>query len=596
MALIDLHVHSQYSNNPDQWFMQRIGTQESYTTVEEVYAIAKNRGMDFVTITDHNTIEGALPLVENHAQDTFISVESTAYFPENGCKIHVLVFDITPQQFAHINHIRSDIYELRDYLHEQHLAHSVAHATYSSNGKLTFDLLEKLLLLFDVFEGINGSRDARYNTIWRQVLTSLRPEDIERLYKKHHIQPLSQEPWKKGITGGSDDHAGLLIGQTFTEAQCQTVAELMHQIKTKRTTSKGRSSDFKTVAFAFYKVAYDFSKHTTPKKSDGLLGLVNKMLFEDKRPSIRSRLAMKVMKRRRNEKAKIVTRVLDDLFAEFVNNGMLSIDEKIEKIYESIATMTDNFLAMICESVARDFKTGDIPALISNFSAILPALFLSAPFFSTIKYLSSESDLGLQLKREFLKQDERGERRTLWFSDTVHQLKDLVTILQRWIGSLGSGRRFTRLVTSSPTPPDARAFPLPLLNLPSIFTYCPSPQSPFTLQVVSLLKSLEMIHRENPDEVLLSTSGPIGMIGLLASRLLGIPAIGIYHSEILLTPEMTTHTAVANPIERYTQWFYSRCDEIYVPTREHFTMLEDQGVDAAKLRPLFLPEPHRSRA
>ena len=69
MSRADLHCHSRCSAHPSEWFLQRIGTRESYTEVEEVYRRAKARGMDFVTITDHNTIEGAWQLVERHPED-----------------------------------------------------------------------------------------------------------------------------------------------------------------------------------------------------------------------------------------------------------------------------------------------------------------------------------------------------------------------------------------------------------------------------------------------------------------------------------------------------------------------------------------------
>lgn len=45
-----------------------------------------------MTITHHNTIEGILEIA--HMPDTFISEEVTTYFPENGCKIHVLIYNI----------------------------------------------------------------------------------------------------------------------------------------------------------------------------------------------------------------------------------------------------------------------------------------------------------------------------------------------------------------------------------------------------------------------------------------------------------------------------------------------------------------------
>ena len=54
----------------------------------------------------------------------FLSVEVTAYFPEDNCKVHILVFDLTPDQFKGIDGLRSNIYMLRDYLLRENLAYS----------------------------------------------------------------------------------------------------------------------------------------------------------------------------------------------------------------------------------------------------------------------------------------------------------------------------------------------------------------------------------------------------------------------------------------------------------------------------------------
>ena len=62
MKKVDLHVHSKYSNHPSFWFLQRLGAGESYTEPEYIYQWAKEKGMDYVTITDHNNITGALEL------------------------------------------------------------------------------------------------------------------------------------------------------------------------------------------------------------------------------------------------------------------------------------------------------------------------------------------------------------------------------------------------------------------------------------------------------------------------------------------------------------------------------------------------------
>ena len=197
MSKSDLHVHSIYSERPSDWFLQRLGAQESYTDPETIYRKAKENGMTYVTITDHNRIDGALLLKKNHPEDTFVSMEATTYFPEDGCKIHILLYDITEEQFLIIQELRKNIYDLRRYIIDENIAYSLAHATYSVNNKLTLDHIEKLILLFDVFEVINGARSKRSNNLWHTVLTGLTPEIINDLKIKHNIDPASDKPGSK---------------------------------------------------------------------------------------------------------------------------------------------------------------------------------------------------------------------------------------------------------------------------------------------------------------------------------------------------------------------------------------------------------------
>ena len=94
--IIDIHVHSKYSKRPSQWILKKIGCPECFTEPVKIYQIAKNRGMSHVTISDHNTIDGTLEIA--HLPGTFISEEITTYFPDVGCKVHVLALNITEAQ------------------------------------------------------------------------------------------------------------------------------------------------------------------------------------------------------------------------------------------------------------------------------------------------------------------------------------------------------------------------------------------------------------------------------------------------------------------------------------------------------------------
>ena len=211
---VDLHVHSKYSDRPSEWILRRIGAPESFVEPLDIYHTARERGMQFVTISDHNCIDGALEIA--HLPGTFLSTEVTTYFPEDGCKIHCLVSGIREAQFHDIQQLRENIYDFQRYVREQGIVYSVAHPLFRVNDQLMIEHFEKLLLLFNRFEGINGTRDPRASELVRLILSHLTPDMIAEMADRQGIEPWGEEPWKKHFTAGSDDHSGVYIASAYT--------------------------------------------------------------------------------------------------------------------------------------------------------------------------------------------------------------------------------------------------------------------------------------------------------------------------------------------------------------------------------------------
>src|ERR1700683_3365599 len=90
----DMHVHSTASQLSKLGVQRSLDLPECATPPEEVYELAKSRGMDFVTITDHDTIAGVATL--GHLRDTFVSEELTTWFKSEPQAVHVLCYGITP--------------------------------------------------------------------------------------------------------------------------------------------------------------------------------------------------------------------------------------------------------------------------------------------------------------------------------------------------------------------------------------------------------------------------------------------------------------------------------------------------------------------
>ncbi len=205
---IDMHCHSTASQLSRLGVQRSLGLPECATPPEEVYELAKRRGMDFVTITDHDTIDGCLELADR--PDCFVSEELTARFAGEPQAVHVLCYGITPGDHEWLQAHAGDVEACAAYLAENEIASALAHPFYNVDGPLTPRHRRRLAELFPIWEVRNGSRAAELNM----------PAAI---YIETH--------GGTGI-GGSDDHAGVDIGRTFTEVPAAaTPEEFLHKMR-----------------------------------------------------------------------------------------------------------------------------------------------------------------------------------------------------------------------------------------------------------------------------------------------------------------------------------------------------------------------------
>src|SRR5436853_7758022 len=128
MSKADLHVHSRFSDRSAEWIARRLDFPDSYSEPAELYETLRARGMDFVTITDHNRIEGCLEIAGQPG--VFISEQVTTFFPEDRCQVHLLVWGIDEARHREIQSARDNIFELQKYLASNAIAHAVAHPFY----------------------------------------------------------------------------------------------------------------------------------------------------------------------------------------------------------------------------------------------------------------------------------------------------------------------------------------------------------------------------------------------------------------------------------------------------------------------------------
>lgn len=214
---MDFHCHDKNSDVPDELWGRILRVPETWLKTKKLVKILKQNGCDVITITNHNNASSCWDMIER-GYDILPAAEFTCYFPEYELYIHVLTYGFNREQEAVLNEKRSNIYTFLKYAARHDIPVVMPHPLYfyTRNEKIDLVLFEKLAVIFQRFEVLNGQRD-----LWQSVLTlnwarSLTARKIKRYARKHNLNPaeFGVDPDKpKVLTGGSDDHTGIFAGQ-----------------------------------------------------------------------------------------------------------------------------------------------------------------------------------------------------------------------------------------------------------------------------------------------------------------------------------------------------------------------------------------------
>ena len=216
---IDLHCHDHNSSAPDEQLGRILGIPETWLTSDELIDVLKNHGCDTFTVTNHNNARSCHELRERGI-DVLTGAEFTCQVPDYRIGIHVLAYGFTPKQEKTLDKLRTDIYRYQDYTRENDIPTVWAHPLYHYHRKEIppIDFFDKMALVFERFEVINGQRDTWQNMLVKIWLEGLTEEKIDSTSKKLKIPPdrFCSLPYKKSMAGGSDSHMGVFTGLTGT--------------------------------------------------------------------------------------------------------------------------------------------------------------------------------------------------------------------------------------------------------------------------------------------------------------------------------------------------------------------------------------------
>jgi predicted metal-dependent phosphoesterase TrpH len=212
----DLHVHTCHSKVSGT--MPFLGSRDCYSTPADVYRVAKARGMDLVAVTDHDSIDGALELLDIRpdASDVIIGEEVSCTWPDGNLAVHLGVYGMTESLHREVQPLRRNVFEVIARLRHADVFFSLNHLLHFYRGQIPFERYLRLLDEVPALEVRNGTMLAAHNTL------------LESLAERRAVTaPMS----RVARVAGSDAHTLRRVGLTWTAAPGRTREEFLHSLR-----------------------------------------------------------------------------------------------------------------------------------------------------------------------------------------------------------------------------------------------------------------------------------------------------------------------------------------------------------------------------
>ena len=540
----DMHVHSTASELSKLGVQRSLHIPECATDPSEVYDLAKRRGMDFVTITDHDTIEGARAL--EHLPDTFISEELTVWFKGEPQAVHVLCYGITPDDHEWLQTHNDDVEACAAYLHSRQITAALAHPFYAVQEPLAPRHRRRLAQLFPIWETRNGSRAKELNL----------PAFV---YIETH-----------GGTaiGGSDDHAGIDVGRTFTETPAATTpAEFLAHVRAGDAGAHGDQGSaakwtHAAMALAIRSLGSDGATRPDPAS---VLRIAERVFTEgDVRhgasgPDLGPDDAIALLRAWLQsmelgiDERRLIAMLQDSELshADLYRRARRIHERELAGAVDAIVSMTDGG--------QLDLGAGAL----SLFDACMPA----------IPYAAASAFLGREKAK--LARSDSDRPRVALIADGVSGMHGVTHTLQQ-IRERGV-RGFDVEVIGTDADVDRRLSAVAEIDVPFY--------RGLKIGVPSVPAIVDALAEGRYDLVHLCAPGPSGLGAWLLARVLDLPVVGSYHTELAAYTGLRTGNAHLEAMAAIALGrFYGACDVVLSPSTASDERLAQLGVAPDRLR------------
>ena len=508
------------------------------------------------------------------------------------------MFGIDERQHRDIQGLRDDVYELRDYLYDHRIAHSVAHPLFGVDRRLRLEHVEKLLVLFKCFEGLNGAHDARQSMVTRAVLNNLTARQLDELANRHDIDPRDHEPWRKHLTAGSDDHCGLYVASAWSSVQADgpmSAARFLDQLRSGELSIEGAAGSSLKLGRGLHRIAARYAR-TRSSGDDGAMQLLGWMSDNIARAGVTNGEESDPAHAwpipggvgggcaapggRTGLPAFVGTAVRSEILAGGGDRGNAETAS-----YRMAARIGQRLLVEGMWRAIAALRDGELASALDAWRALLPASLAIAPYLVAWRSHHKDEPLVRAVAERFPAATLLRERsgRTAWFLDwPAAGIEGADLSVEQALEIAGGADRLTVLhlpaAAIDRAPMACRMFQ-PLGDLGRLGA---GPQS---LAIPPVLDLIDHCERERFDRVLISGLGPMAAAArcvalCLELELVPVVTVAAYDQLAAAVRELVPESALAS----YLRWLLAPASAILVVDDDARALVERIGIPAHRTR------------
>jgi glycosyltransferase involved in cell wall biosynthesis/predicted metal-dependent phosphoesterase TrpH len=506
--------------------------------------------MDFVTITDHDTIDGVLGI--SARPDVFVSEELTAHFRDEPQAVHVLCYGITPSDHEWLQAHSGDVELCAAYLYEREIACALAHPYYNVGAPLTARHRRRLAELFGVWEIRNGARARELN---RPAATYVATRD--------------------GIgIGGSDDHAGVDIGRTFTEAPAAaTPAEFLAFLRAGQVTARGKQGSAAKWAHAAIALAarslgsVEGQEESARPDPRTVLNMMQRLLREGDARHGATGVDLSPADARCLLRAWLAAVELDHLDERGLIDLMQADDFSHSSLFRRACRLHERKLRAAV-NIAVSAATGEAEVLAAA-EGLFESCIAAVPYAPATAFLANEC-----AKLDGRSGDDGETPRVAILADGIGSMHGVTRTIEE-IRQRGVPGFEIEVVGTDPEV-DLRLSAVAEIDVP----FYPGLQ----IGVPSLPAAVQTLADGDFDAIHVCSPGPAGIAGVLVARALGLPLVGSYHTELTAYAGLRSgQRQVADAMGLAVSAFYNACDIVLSPSLASDAALAGIGMGAEKI-------------